>query len=141
MHISLCCLAWDVLLNFDGDERQARTVNISSNKSDARQNMQIKQPVLLYLSPPHVHLNNCNMISILLTRDFKLSISNAGESSSTHHSEVTDRARPRCQIQRNVEEFQSAGRLCDKNEICSLLGHYEAYGGKSCVLSSRAQIS
>jgi hypothetical protein len=42
MHISLCCLAWDVLLNFDGDERQARTVNISSNKSDARQNMQIK---------------------------------------------------------------------------------------------------
>jgi len=42
MHISLCSLTWDVLFNVDGDERQAHTVNISSNKSDARQNMQIK---------------------------------------------------------------------------------------------------
>jgi len=48
------------------------------------------------------------MISILLTGDFTLSISNAGVSSSTRHSEVTEPARPSCQIQRNVEEF----RIC-----------------------------
>jgi hypothetical protein len=107
MHIFLCCLAWDVPFNVDGDEKQAHTINISSNKSDARQNMQIKQPVILYPSLPHVQLNSCNMINILLTRGFTPSISNAGVSSSTRHSEVTDPARPRCQIQRNVEEFRT----------------------------------
>ena len=42
MHISLYCVTWDVLFNVDAVERQAQTVNISSNKSDLRQNMQNK---------------------------------------------------------------------------------------------------
>jgi len=39
-----------------------------------------------------------------------------------------------------LRNFESASRLYDQNEISVPLGHYATYGGKRCILSSKAQI-